>query len=526
MQKTLSSFTGFLKCPNFNDFCQYSRKTCPNWCSQKGFCMGGVCNCLSGYYGDDCSKTICNSGLFYNPLTGACVATCPSGYFANSYNSACAKCSSSCQQCFGEPTICTGCISSATAPQYYYNGTCYSSCIAGTFTNGFNCSLCDSTTFFCATCSLTASNCTSCTTGYLSQPVFGTCITACPTTGTYSVSDQVNKVCVSTCSDNLVLVNLGSSINTCQYCSNSTYKLTSTSSCVSSCPNYYYANSTIWLCAQCDASCFTCNGGYAENCTSCSPTATLRYLLLKMCWSVCPGGYYSNDTACACVLCPVNLNCGNCTYQNSTNNIICTSCAYGYFLQSSTNICQSSCNSNQFANLGNNSCLACDSSCLTCSGFGSAACTTCLSPLLYTSNVTGGFCVSSCPGVGYFNSGGISCLSCDSTCLNCSGIGASQCTACNNDSYLSSGYCRMVCPPATYPNDNSNTCSVCDGSCTYCFGSTKNDCTACITGMVLYNFTCTLTCPKGYTVNQWNVCAEPILQFLALFALLVTVALF
>jgi hypothetical protein len=126
IQKTLSSFTGYLQCPDFNSFCTNSRKTCPNWCSQNGYCMGGICNCVSGYYGDDCSKTICTSGLFYNILTLTCVATCPSGYYANTYNTACMKCHSSCQQCFAEPTICTGCVSSATNPQYYYNSNCSS----------------------------------------------------------------------------------------------------------------------------------------------------------------------------------------------------------------------------------------------------------------------------------------------------------------------------------------------------------------------------------------------------------------
>jgi proprotein convertase subtilisin/kexin type 5 len=71
--------------------------------------------------------------------------------------------------------------------------------------------------------------------------------------------------------------------------------------------------------------------------------------------------------------------------------------------------------------MGNNSCLSCASSCLTCIGPASSQCSTCLTPLLFESNVTGGFCLSACPVVGYFKSGGISCLICDISCLNCSG---------------------------------------------------------------------------------------------------------
>lgn len=199
-QKTISAFTGYLACPDYNQFCVRSRKTCPNWCSKNGYCMGGICNCITGYYGDDCSKTTCTTGLYYNPLSGTCVSICPNGYYQNPYNTACEKCASSCQQCYGEPTTCTGCVSTANNPQYFYNATnatnvCFSICPDGTYASvsGYLCLPCDSAGAYCKTCSITATNCTSCTSGrFLSQPLFGTCLTSCPTTGTYSVSDLVN----------------------------------------------------------------------------------------------------------------------------------------------------------------------------------------------------------------------------------------------------------------------------------------------------------------------------------------------
>ena len=93
---------------------------------------------------------------------------------------------------------------------------------------------------------------------YLNQPGYGTCIATCPTTGTYIRTDVVNNICVATCSNNLIL-----SGNQCTYCANSTYKLISTSACVSSCPDYFYADTTNYLCSQCDSSCLTCSGQYA-----------------------------------------------------------------------------------------------------------------------------------------------------------------------------------------------------------------------------------------------------------------------
>jgi hypothetical protein len=38
--------------------------------------------------------------------------------------------------------------------------------------------------------------------------------------------------------------------------------------------------------------------------------------------------------------------------------------------------------------------------------------------------------------------------------------------------------------------------------------------------MVLFNFTCTLSCPAGYTVNQWNVCFECVIQYMVTLAIL------
>ncbi len=405
-KKTISSYTGYLACPTFSQFCTQSRKTCPKWCSQNGFCMGGICNCITGYYGDDCSKTTCTSGLFYNPLSGLCVSVCPSGYYQNPYNTACEKCASSCQQCYGEPTTCTGCISTANNPQYYYaNSTnttkCFSVCPDGTYSNGFNCLSCDTVGSYCATCSVAATNCTSCSSGrFLSQPFFGTCLTGCPTVGTYSVTDLVNYGCVSTCANNLVLVNVGNNNNTCQFCPNSTYKYTTNSSCIQTCPNFYYANRQKWLCSPCDSSCLTCSGGLAENCLTCSPSATLRYILLNMCWSVCPGGYYPNNTASACQKCPIELNCGNCTLLNTTMTVFCTSCAYGYFYQYSNKTCLPGCATNQYANTANNTCLSCQSSCLTCIGPASNQCASCQLPLLFKGNVTGGYCIGACAAIG------------------------------------------------------------------------------------------------------------------------------
>jgi hypothetical protein len=87
--KTLSALSGSLTCPDFTSFCTMSGKTCSNFCNQNGFCMGGVCHCNQGYYGDACTITSCSSGQYYNPSSSSCLAQCNTGYYANPFSRSC-----------------------------------------------------------------------------------------------------------------------------------------------------------------------------------------------------------------------------------------------------------------------------------------------------------------------------------------------------------------------------------------------------------------------------------------------------
>ena len=96
-QKTRSGLVGRLVCPEYTAFCTVSRKTCANFCNQNGYCMGGICNCYTGYYGSDCNQTICaNNTEYYNPVSGTCGTSCPSGYYVNVYSVSCEACQSPC----------------------------------------------------------------------------------------------------------------------------------------------------------------------------------------------------------------------------------------------------------------------------------------------------------------------------------------------------------------------------------------------------------------------------------------------
>lgn len=159
---------------------------CPNFCNQNGYCTGGVCNCYDGYYGSDCSKTICTAGQYYDPTNNSCNNTCPSGYYTNKFSGSCEQCKAPCSECMNSATNCIGCQTINGVIQYFYNGACSSSCPAQTYaTPSLNCLACDTTTAFCSSCSIYPSNCTSCQPNkYLAQPIQNgvniTCVSTCP----------------------------------------------------------------------------------------------------------------------------------------------------------------------------------------------------------------------------------------------------------------------------------------------------------------------------------------------------------
>ena len=150
-----------------------------------------------------------------------------------------------------------------------------------------------------------------------------------------------------------------------------------------------------------------------------------------MCWSICPKAYYANPNTGLCELCPVGLFCIACDYNTTSLAPYCTSCRYGYYYQSSSYTCLSSCNSTQYKNSWNNSCDLCEVSCQTCNGPSDSNCLSCPTNVKYLLNGTGGYCLNACPSVGYVPLGN-NCERCDVTCNTCNGVSSSQCAVCKS----------------------------------------------------------------------------------------------
>ena len=195
----------------------------------------------------------------------------------------------------------------------------------------------------------------------------------------------------------------------------------------------------------------------------------------------------------------------------ATGDIQCLTCAYGYYLKDSDMTCNLDCDPLYYKNKWNHSCDACPASCGDCTALSDSSCTNCPGGKKFLANISGGYCIDTCP-TEYYVETGSNCLDCYLTCKTCIGVTSSSCTSCIDGLYLSSGMCRYVCPSGEFPNPDTATCDPCDNRCTFCFGDSVNNCTACASGLVLNNFTCTTHCPENLTLNQWGVCYEVRLQ--------------
>ena len=89
--------------------------------------------------------------------------------------------------------------------------------------------------------------------------------------------------------------------------------LTGFSSCVSSCPSGYYPST--YSCLSCNCTCLSCDNS-PNNCTSCRPGLFLHE---KTCITLCPQGFYADITTGLCTSClPKCISC-----VSATQCIIC-----------------------------------------------------------------------------------------------------------------------------------------------------------------------------------------------------------
>ena len=210
----------------------------------------------------------------------------------------------------------------------------------------------------------------------------------------------------------------------------------------------------------------------------------------------CYTGFYSSNTNCiAC-----NSSCLNCTGPSSDNCISCSSTIPLYLNGGS---CVANCPSQTYKNNNTFTCSNCNyHACLNCS-----FCTSCPSTYILVNNQ----CVSQCPIYTYYNSNG-TCLNCYNFCLTCNGSNINQCTSCNSalGLYLYQGYCLSNCQIGRFANIASSTCDNCYLLCRTCQGPTNTNCLSYdgAIGLYLYQGNCLNFCPSGTYLNIYSSSCE------------------
>lgn len=129
----------------------------------------------------------------------------------------------------------------------------------------------------------------------------------------------------------------------------------------------------------CDSSCSSCSGT-STYCTACANLD--QFSLNGTCVASCPMGFFSSTNA-TCLAC--HPDCATCGPTFDT----CLTCPSTRPVLSSSGTCLQTCSSNQYFDHPTGSCVACSSSCETCSGNGSGDCLSCGS----TATLSSGNCV-------------------------------------------------------------------------------------------------------------------------------------
>ena len=144
-------------------------------------CPTGCTTCTSPTACSACTSVV---GIQYYLFNGTCLQICPSGMYGDTSGAApvCSTCSSPCLTC----TSLNNCITCDTGNKLLYGQqTCQSSCLLGQYDDGNG--RCQKCSIYCSNCTGSADNCLNCTIlGGVGYYLSGSsCIATCPN-GTYA----------------------------------------------------------------------------------------------------------------------------------------------------------------------------------------------------------------------------------------------------------------------------------------------------------------------------------------------------
>ena len=392
---------------------------------------------------------------------------------------------------------CKDCAANCATCTGASSGEC-TACKSLYYYSGTSCAACHS---YCSVCTGSGnSQCTACKSGYFLQPAPSTtCLTTCPNGYWKDTTNNICAPCDIACSNCT-----GPNSNQCSSCSPEYFQHPSSSTtCLSSCPNGYYGTSSK-TCSVCHPYCSVCTGSSYYYCSACKAGYYLQPAPSTACLDTCPSGTWKDTTNQVCA--PCDTACSACT---GPNNNQCTSCKTGYFRQPSSTICLTTC-PNGYYGASSNTCTGCHANCLVCTGPASYECSACKSVYFFSAPSS---CVITCPSGAWKDTTNQVCEPCNVACSACTGSSNTQCSACKSGYFLqpSSTICLDSCPNGYY-GATGNICSSCNAYCSVCTGPASYECSACKSGYFLQPApsvtTCSTSCPSGYWKDATNnICA-------------------
>ena len=487
-------------------------------------CNISIPSCFSCLNRQTC--TSCSMGyLFTLGLRSSCVSDCPEGYYksTNSLGNVCKTCQiNNCSICNTDPAKCDKCITGNYMQLATQN--CFNPVPSGFY-------IVDNTQMIIAFCNSSLKNCLECSGKgiclkcdinfyiFSNTSTSSYCLPKCPE-GYYIEDVNGIKSCkacsVANCSDCSL-----QPPSICSQCKLGSYiDLSSNKSCYNTVPDgYFKINGTVNFCNSSIAGCDVClNETY---CVKCSIKNNMSLLLNAFCVSVCPLGFYINESVSGntCQKCGIE-NCSLC-YSYSPQH--CEKCLNNRYIDKTTTKCYDTIplthylsDSSQFIIETCNSSL---NNCLTCSN--KSFCSKCetnfsfyttFNNFTYSKN-----CVNICPD-GYYTNVSNSYSYCEvckvENCSKCSQTEPSKCSECAGNKFLdvfSNNSCYDYIPSDHFLSKNStNEIMPCNATLENCLecnnGSYCNKCSGKYSLSPLGK--CVVSCPAGFYLNDSNNVCE------------------
>ncbi|KAJ1206755.1 hypothetical protein NDU88_002156 [Pleurodeles waltl] len=251
-----------------------------------------------------------------------------------------------------------------------------------------------------------------------------------------------------------------------------------TGECRDACPQGHFAARS--TCTPCSENCEACSD--SDRCTRCSQG---YYLESGKCLKLeCGDGEVEDPDYAECV--PCESGCRRCS---SSDPEICSSCIEGLYMYQSR--CYNSCPEKTYAEDSSMNCVDCDSACLSCE---KSECFWCKEDFY----LLDGQCVSDCGSGFYRDEDEGECDMCHRTCDTCTGPNFYECTRCRGSLVFQGGKCldpsKQVIE-GMYWDEKKKILIACHPSCKTCNGSNTN-CTSCEEESFLHNGECLNDCPK------------------------------